>query len=62
MEYIVSHKQILPDKFCFTDYYYNILNKLQKYGLNETISFQTESPSTNEWPVYLNFYKTLRFL
>ena len=57
MKYIVEHKQILPDKFCFTDYYYNILYKLKKYGLNETICFQTDSPSTNEWPLYLNIYK-----
>lgn len=57
MKYIIDHAQILPDKFCFTDYHYNILNKLQKYGLNETICFQTDSPSTNEWPLYLNIYK-----
>ena len=57
MKYISEHKQILPDKFCFTDYYYTILNKLQKYGLNETICFQTDSPSTNQWPIYLIIYK-----
>ena len=57
MKYITEHKQILPNKFCFTDYYYNILYKLKKYGLNETICFQTDSPSTNEWPLYLNIYK-----
>lgn len=57
MKYITDHKQILPNKFCFTDYYYNILYKLKKYGLNETICFQTDSPSNNEWPLYLNIYK-----
>ena len=59
MEYIINHEQILPDNFCFTDYYYNILNKLNKYGLNETICFQTESPSNNDWPLYLNVYKCM---
>lgn len=59
MKYILEHKKILPDNFSFVDYYYLILNKLQKYGLKKSIIFQTDSPSTSQWPIYLTFYHQL---
>lgn len=57
MNYIINHPEILPNSFSFTDYHYNLLYKLEKYGLNESICFQTDSPSSNNWPIYLNLYK-----
>ena len=57
MKYIINHREILPSSFSFTDYHYNLLHKLNKYGLNRSICFQTDSPSTNSWPIYLNTYK-----
>ena len=59
MQYIIKHKRILPFNFCFADYYYIILNKLKKYGLKKSIVFQTDSPSTSQWPIYLSFYNKI---
>jgi len=59
MKYIVNHKEILPHKFSFADYFFNLLYKINKYGFSESICFQTDSPGDNTWPIYLNFYKNI---
>lgn len=59
MKYILNHKRILPYQFSFVDYYYIILNKLNKFGLKKSIIFQTDSPGDNNWPIYLIIYKKI---